>query len=273
MFEYSYKALRIKALGIGGVETVYIFPELGIAFDIGRCPYELVDIPKVFLTHGHLDHSAGLPYYFSQRSLKRLAPGEVFAPKEIIEPLEKILKLWQQIEGFEYPINLKSVSLNDSILIKNDYYVKPLKAYHRIPANGYALIRKSKKLKSEFIHLSGTEIKKRKENNEDIFEIKNIPIFAFSGDTTIEFVKENKEAQNAQVLFLECTYIDQKRPVSRARQWGHTHLDEIIENERFFNNEKIVLTHFSKRYSYSVIKNTLKEKLPKSLQNRVEVLF
>jgi ribonuclease Z len=100
-----------------------------------------------------------------------------------------------------------------------------------------------------------------KERGDEIFEDKDIPVFCFSGDTTIEFLQDNPLAQEAQVLFIECTYIDDKRPVARAREWGHIHLDEILANRHLFKNEKIVLTHFSKRYHRRYITQVLGKKL------------
>lgn len=273
MFEYRYKNLFIKAIGIGGIETVYILPELSISFDVGRCPDPLVDTSRIFLTHGHLDHSAGLPYYFSQRALKRLPPGEAFVHERLVEPLTRIIQTWHEIEGFQYEIKINAIKPGEYINIKNEYFVTPLKSYHRVPCQGYALLRRSKKLLPQYLNLKGEKIKELKESGLNIFEERDIPLFAFSGDSTIEFIQENQLARRAQVLFIECTYIDEKRPVAKAREWGHIHLDEIIKNADLFENERIVLTHFSKRYSPNMIRNTLKTKLPKSLQSRVDVLF
>ncbi len=273
MITFEYKDVHIEAIGRGGIETCYIFPRFQIAFDTGRSPDTLVDIPRIFLTHGHLDHAAGLPYYISQRSLKHLPPPEIYCPSEIVEPLTQILKLWQKIEGFEYEIQLKGIAVHGEVSIQKDLRVRALAAHHRVPARGYAIIRKSKKLKAEFLSRSGREIQKMKERGENIFEERDIPLFAFSGDSTIEFLMENEEARQATVLFHECTYIDDKRPVSRAREWGHTHLDEILENEALFQNEKIVLTHFSKRYTRKFIHQVLEKKIKnKEFLKRIFIL-
>ncbi len=272
MTEYNYGSLKLRAIGIGGIESCYILPSYDIAFDFGRCPDPLVDTSQVFLTHGHLDHSSGLPYYFSQRSLKRLPPGTVYAPAAIVEPLSEILRIWHKIEDFTYEIQLKPLNPGDRVDIGKDLQVVALKANHRIPAHGYALVRKTTKLKPQYLHLSGDKIKKLKESKEDIFEIKEKSLFCFSGDTTIEFVLENELAREAEVLLLECTYIDEKRPVQRARDWGHIHLDEIAAHATCFKNERLLLTHFSKRYKSSYIQKIVQRKLPEDLMRRTELL-
>lgn len=273
MIEFRYKEIQVDAIGKGGIETCYILPNYNIAFDAGRCPDNLVDIPRLFLTHGHLDHSSGLPYYISQRSLKHLPSPEVYCPTEIVEPLTQILKLWQKIEGFEFELKIRGMEPGDEAPIRRDTWVRALKSTHRVPCRGYALMRKARKLKEQFLTVDGREIKRMKDRGEDIFEDKDMPVFVFSGDTTIEFLADNVEAREATVLFIECTYIDDKRPVSRAREWGHTHLDEIIAHAHLFKNEKIVLTHFSKRYTRRFIIQILEKKIKdKALLDRIFVL-
>lgn len=273
MIDFRHKDIAVNAIGRGGIETCYILPAFQLAFDTGRCPDGLIDMPRVFLTHGHLDHSAGLPYYISQRSLRHLPPPEIYCPAEIVAPLSEILHLWQKIEGFEYPVALKGLSPGDEIPVRKDLYVRALASSHRVPCRGYALVRKTRKLKDEYLTVNGREIKRMKDRGEAIFEDRDIPIFAFSGDTTIEFLQDNQAAREATVLFIECTYIDDKRPVARAREWGHIHLDEIIAHAHLFKNEKIVLTHFSKRYNRRFILQVLNKKLQDhDLLSRIFVL-
>ena len=95
MFEYKYKSIHVQGVSIGGVETCYILPHFNIAFDVGRCPYPLIDIPKVFVTHGHLDHAAGLPYYISQRALRRLSTPDVYMPQKLYPHIKKSFKLME----------------------------------------------------------------------------------------------------------------------------------------------------------------------------------
>ncbi|MCS6984371.1 MAG: MBL fold metallo-hydrolase [Leptospiraceae bacterium] len=265
MTELFLGHFHLKAIGLGGIESCYILPEFQLAFDFGRCPEELIDISRVFLTHGHLDHASGLPYYFSQRSLKHLDSGEVYVPKQILEPLRQILELWHKIEDFSYTINLIPVEPGDKIEVRQNYYIRPLLAHHRICALGYVLVKETRKLKQEFLNLPGEKIRELKEKGERIFDIQETPLFCFSGDTTIEFVTQNPLVQKTEILLLECTYIDEKKPVEIARKWGHVHLDEIATYASCFQNKQLILTHFSKRYTPSQIEEFVKKKLPEEL--------
>lgn len=257
---FEYKNIKVKFNSIGGIESCYILPDFKVAFDIGRCPQDLIDIPSVFLSHGHLDHASGLSYYFSQRSLKNLGPGTIYVPSKIFRPLKKITKQWQKIEEFDYKSNLEGLKPGHEIKLQDNLSVIAIKAIHRVSALGYVIMQEVKKLKEEYSKLPGKEIAELKKTKE-IFDTIKKPVFAYSGDSTIEIVRDNPLMREAKVLFMECTYIDEKRSIERARKWGHTHLDEILANREWFNNEKVVLIHLSRRYSSNYIQFVLNNKL------------
>ena len=78
---------RIQGISVGGEQTIIQIPELGLNFDIGLCPRIGVAAPFTALSHGHMDHVAALPYWFSQRAFMRLEPGTCFCHPALVEPL------------------------------------------------------------------------------------------------------------------------------------------------------------------------------------------
>lgn len=267
--EYSYKNFKFIGNSEGGIHTCIAVPQFRLLFDTGVGSTRLADYPLILLSHGHLDHAAGIVYLVSQRSLRKQSPPDIYVPPEIVEPLDKIMKLWGEIEGYQSPYQLHSIDYEMIYPLKGNFFFKAVRSFHRVPSNGYTIVEKTQKLKPEFLNLAGREIAKRKFNGEKLFDDLLQPVITFSGDTTIEFVTQNPIVQQSRILFLECTYICAKRPIQRAREWGHIHLDEIVENaESFRNIEHLFLIHFSQRYGRREIEETLKQKLPHWLYSK-----
>jgi ribonuclease Z len=116
------------------------------------------------------------------------------------------------------------------------------------------------------------EIRHRKETGEDPTEERHELLVSFTGDTQIEFLDVSPEVREAKILAMEVTYMDDRKPVSAAREWGHTHLDELIPRLDSIKSEKILLIHSSARYSLEEIRTILEKRLPERERDRV-ILF
>ena len=104
-------------------------------------------------------------------------------------------------------------------------------------------------------------------SQEDVLEV------AFCGDTTIDVLEREEVVRRARVLILEVTFLDDRVSVENARSNGHIHLDEVIERAQLFENQAILFTHFSARYTRADIVKILAERLPDSLRDRVSMLL
>jgi ribonuclease Z len=60
---------------------------------------------------------------------------------------------------------------------------------------------------------------------------------------------------------------------AHARDGGHVHLDDIVAHADLFENEVLVLTHFSRRYEPDVIERRVREALPEHLSKRTVLLL
>jgi len=67
----------IVGYSVAGEETVVSMPQLDVCFDIGKAPDQLISINNVLLTHGHIDHAAGIAYYLSHRKFCGQKAGTV----------------------------------------------------------------------------------------------------------------------------------------------------------------------------------------------------
>src|SRR5476651_2674240 len=94
----NFGQLSLIGYSVAGEETVAQIPELNVCFDIGRAPYFALTSDIVCLTHSHMDHLAGLPYYLSQRFFQGMQPGMVLLPREMERPIDAMLACWREVE-------------------------------------------------------------------------------------------------------------------------------------------------------------------------------
>jgi ribonuclease BN (tRNA processing enzyme) len=73
--------IAIEGVSIAGHESFYKLPGFHTLLEFGRAPDDTVGYATVCLTHGHLDHAAGLAHHASRRTLQGLPPARVFAPR------------------------------------------------------------------------------------------------------------------------------------------------------------------------------------------------
>jgi len=95
--------IRVVGFSLGGEETVVGVPEYSTCFDIGRAPREIISIDNVCLSHGHMDHAAGIAYYFSQRAFLGNSPGRVIAHHGLAPHIQALMAVWADIEGHPSP--------------------------------------------------------------------------------------------------------------------------------------------------------------------------
>src|SRR5437667_379250 len=120
---------------------------------------------------------------------------------------------------------------------------------HRAPCQGYATLSRRTRLASRLRGAPQAEIDAARLRGETITEPVEIVEVAFPGDTLIEVVENEAVVRTAKLLILECTFLDDRVSVAECRAKGHVHLDEIADRADLFENEAILLTHFSARYS------------------------
>ncbi|XP_054808127.1 tRNase Z TRZ1 isoform X1 [Prosopis cineraria] len=263
----------IQGLSIGGQETCIIFPSLKLAFDIGRCPPRAVCQDFLLISHSHMDHIGGLPMYVATRGLYRMKPPTIIVPSSVKEDVEKLFEVHRKLDHSELKHNLVGLDIGEEFYLRNDIKVKAFKTYHVIPSQGYVLYSVKKKLKHEYLGLPGNEIKKLKFSGVEITYTLEEPEIAFTGDTMSDFIVDdsNIDALRARILVMECTFVNDSITVTHARDYGHTHLSEIISHAGKLQNRAILLIHFSARYTEEEIQEAIAA-LPPPLAGRTYAL-
>jgi ribonuclease Z len=278
--EYSFEGIRVLGSSLAGEETYVVVPEMNLAFDIGRAPREVVGMDNVFLTHGHMDHAAGIAYYFAQRMFVDNSPGSLYLPAALAEPARRLLRVWADIDGHEPPANIHVATPGQDILLRRDLLVRPFKVNHPcrrhdrsvVDGLGYVAIEVRRKLKDEFRGLTGPQIVELKERGVEVTRRIELPLVAYCGDTAPGEFLELDYVRNARILLLECTFVEPEHE-ERARAGYHVHVRGLVEWLPRLNNGRILLTHLSRRTALSEARSVLHRELGAEAGERVAFLM
>ncbi len=262
----------LAGYSVGGVESVVVVPELDCAFDIGKCPPEALTVNHVLLTHGHMDHVAGLPYYFSQRDFQGIAGGKALVPAGLVEPLEDLMIAWGRVEGRVAPHEFVGMRPGEDYEIRRGLVARAFATRHVPGSLGYALVDVRWKLKEEFAGLDSNQLVELKQRGVEITYRLEVPLVAYLGDTD----KANYAAlpciAEAKALLIECTFFDADH-LHRARAGKHLHIADLPEVLDGMNNERIILIHVTRRTNLSAARKILRNTLPKDVLERVTFLM
>ena len=278
--EFQHAGIRVLATSVGGEETFAILPEYNLAFDVGRAPREMISIDHVFLTHGHMDHAAGVAYYFSQRMFVDLAPGNLYLPEPLLEPVRQLLRLWGEIDGQVPPANLHVARPLEDVQLRRDLVVRPFRVNHParrhapqpVDSLGFAAIEVRRKLKPEFADLSGPQLVELKKKGVEITRRLEVPLVAYCGDTAPGAFLELDCVRKARILMLECTFV-QPDHLARARAGYHLHLSQLRELLPKLENERILLMHLSRRTLAPEARKLLRQELGSEFGSRIMLLM
>jgi len=264
--------LEIIGYSVAGEETVVAMPQLDVCFDIGKAPNQIIPINHVLLTHGHMDHAAGIAYYLSHRNFCGLSAGTILAPEILIPPIKDILDAWACLDGNQLPANLVGVKPGDEFQIKPNLFARVFPTKHSRGSVGYTVIEKRKKLKAEYAGLSGPQIVALKKKGVEVDNPLEIPIVTYLGDTQyVDFSQLNYIAES-KILIAECTfYIDEH--AERALAGRHMHIDEFVQLITKLNNQHIIVTHTTQRTPMWEIRKILKNAIPPEKFDRIILLM
>jgi ribonuclease Z len=258
--------IPIEGVSIAGHESFYKLPTLRTLLEFGRAPEDVVGYATVCVSHGHLDHMAGLAHYASRRRLAELPTARVVVPAETATDVTRWIEACQRLEGIEYDLEVVPASPGDRHRLRNDLELTVLPGRHRVPTVGYLFSEVRHKLRDELAGKPGDEIAALRASGVEVTRTERQPLLAYPGDCSAEIFDVCPELFAARVLLLECSFLFPEDR-DRARDYGHIHIDDIVANAGRFENEAVVLTHFSQRYGPSEIRAAL-EHLPEPLRRK-----
>jgi ribonuclease Z len=264
--------LEILGYSVAGEETVVAMPQLDVCFDIGKAPNQIISINNVLLTHGHMDHAAGIAYYLSHRHFCGQSAGTIVAPKNLLDPITDVIEAWTRLDGNKIPANLVGVQPGDEHRIKPNLFARVFPTKHSRGSVGYCVIEKRKKLKAEYTGLTGPQIVELKKQAIEIDYPLEIPIVTYLGDTQYVDFSQLRYIVESKILIAECTFYEAEHS-GRAEAGRHMHIEEFAQLLEKLQNAYIVITHTTQRTAMSEIRKTLKDALSPEKYERVTLFM
>jgi ribonuclease Z len=167
------------------------------------------------------------------------------------------------------PVNAGSLTFLEH---RKDLALEAFEVKHSIPAMGGTLYHYKKKLKEEYLGKTPDEIIKLRESGVEITREVYDPLVSFMGDCLGESLIENNRVFQSKVLITECTFLAPE-DYDMSHKKGHTHIRQIADALNRMGDqvkcEKIILAHFSMKYSEKYIREMIAKEIPEKFLDRV----
>jgi ribonuclease Z len=265
----KYEDFTIEGYSRAAVQSYWRIPELKLCFDLGGSPWSFTGTSTIFITHAHLDHLAAIPVFVARRRMMRMEPPTIYLPKEAVQNVRRILDLWQRLDRGRMACELIGVEPGDELELSREHVVTVFQTKHTVTSVGYIVWDRRKKLKQEYRDLSGEEIRDIRKSGKDVSEEFRFPLVCYTGDTAPAGLDNDPAVYQAKILITELTFFRPEHRKDKIHKFGHMHLDDFLERAELFQNERILLAHFSTRYHENQIRKAIQNKLPANLKDRV----
>ena len=250
--------IRVQGISVAGEQTAISVPEYDIVFDIGLCPRPVISSKILALSHTHMDHVAGLPYYFSQRFFQKLPMGRCYCPKSMTEPLLAMMRSWVALERQETPFEIIGLDPGDEVEIKPNTFLRAHASSHTIPSLAYSVVEKRKKLRDELSDLSQERVRELRLGGEEVSRVVDVSLVAYTGDTEPAPFLYHADFVNARVVITECTFFDPEHQ-DKAKIGKHIHVEDLRPLLAQWKAEHVVVVHASRRTMLSFARERLND--------------
>lgn len=267
----EFKGLTIEGYSRAAVQSYWRIPELKLGFDLGASPWSFTGTPTFFVTHGHLDHMAAVPTLVARRRMMKMEPPTIYLPEEIVGPTRNLLDAWQRLDRGRMNVDLIGVKPGDELQLSREHVVTVFRTSHTVPSVGYVVWDRRNKLKEELQGLPQNEIRDRKLAGEEVTQEVRFPLVCYTGDTSPKGLDECPVTFESRILITELTFYRPEHRREKIHKYGHMHLDDFAERAEKFQNELIIVGHFSTRYHEGQLERALQKRIPAQLRDRMEL--
>jgi ribonuclease Z len=235
--------------------TWFFIEELGLLFDVGDGLTSTLlqksrKIKQVFISHADRDHLTGL-FQFHQLNARDGFPIIHYPADSGSFPA-----IQQFVTHFDPHVSgsvWKPIKPQESFKIKDKIFVRAIRNNHVAVSEeltkslSFQVFSQTPKLKAEFQGLSNNEIKNLaiEKGSDFITELVSENILGYSGDTPID---NYEHWNNTKILIHEATFLEDNINLNTKKN-KHSTLEEVIRMVSEIKVGKLILSHFSSRYS------------------------
>lgn len=264
-----FNGLTIEGYSRAAVQSYWRIAELKVGFDLGAQPWDFMGTPNWFISHTHLDHIAAIPVYVARRRMMKMEPPTIYLPDPAVETVRKLLHVISRLDRGRLPCNLIGVSPGQEVELSRELVVTVCRTHHTVPSLGYVVSERRRKLKLEYIGLSGDQIRDLRLSGEEVTEERRIPRVAYLGDSTAAGLDDNPIMFEAEILITELTFVDPRHRRQKIQKMGHIHLDDLVARQDQFKNQRIIAGHLSTRYEKRQVERLVRRALPDMMGDRL----
>jgi ribonuclease Z len=220
----------------------------GVASTLGNGNY---GIEQILLTHGHIDHIAGLPSLLWSRAAgmgDNEKPLTIYHPRGDAYLADMQEYLSRTARRLTYELNWVPLDANSEIPLRDKRRAVTFATRHMKDSLtiGYKILEARRRLKPEYSHLSQDEIRGRAQSGGrdaigEIMETYEAPLIVFGGDG---LPLETADVEGAELLVHEATILD----AADRKGQRHSTLDEAVGVAAKANVKTLLLQHISGRY-------------------------
>ena len=268
---YHHAGLTVEGYSRAAVQTYWRIAEMRIGFDLGAQPWDFMALPHYFITHSHLDHIAAIPSYVARRRMMKMESPTIYLPGHTVSSVEQLLRVIGRLDRGRLPCELIAVEPNQEIELSRELVVTTSAMRHSIPALGYIVWERRKKLKPEFAHLTGDAIRDLRLAGTEVTHEIRVPMVAYTGDTSPAGLDASPDMYRAKILITEMTFLAPEHQQDKIHKHGHMHLNDFVDRRNDFKNEVIICGHFSVRYNDRQIRRWVDRALPDRLDGRLKL--
>ena len=262
---------------------IYYSPD-NILFDAGEAVSSIMGnksfaVERVFLSHGHTDHIAGLVGLVNIRNNAmgdKAKPLTIYYPKNNFHISELINYLHRTNNNLSYPLEWVPLESGDKVDVfrspnsRNYRYLQAFSTDHSKTevSLGYNIVEVRQRLKAKYRNLTEETIAKKAEqgDREDLMESYDQKIFTYGGDSV---PLNPKDIEETEILCHDSTFLREED----RKEYKHATLEEAIEVARRAKVQReLIAFHISSRYKNEVQKFETKVREEEDLDCEVTLI-